>query len=249
MLGIMSATLDECAAVIDALADVRVRELGRRRYHTGVLCGTEMVVVFSRWGKVAAAATATQLIASFAVSRLLFSGLAGAVQSGIAIGDLVVGAQLIQHDMDATPLYARYEVPLLGTAVFATDEILRARVSVAADLFVREELPTAVSADTRRSFGISVPRTHIGTIASGDKFFSGAAQVSELRERLPEVLCVDMEGAAVAQVCAEYAVPFGIVRTISDAADHNAVHDFPRFSREIAGQYSLGIVRQFLKTH
>ena len=56
-----------------------------------------------------------------------------------------------------------------------------------------------------------------------------------------------MEGAAVAQVCDEYSTPFGIVRTISDAADEKAPHDFLRFSREIAGQYSLGILSRFLQ--
>jgi adenosylhomocysteine nucleosidase len=55
-----------------------------------------------------------------------------------------------------------------------------------------------------------------------------------------------MEGAAVAQVCDEYAMPFGIVRTISDAADEKAQHDFPRFAREIAGRYSLGILARFM---
>jgi adenosylhomocysteine nucleosidase len=246
MLGIMSATQDESAAVVDALSAVRVRQLGQRRYHVGLLHGTPVAVVFSRWGKVAAAATATQLIATFEVSQLVFSGVAGAIQSGLGLGDVVVGAQLLQHDMDATPIYPRYEVPLLGTTRFATDEALRARLSAAVNLFVRADLPRVVPAEVRGRFGISAPQVIAGTIASGDKFFSGAAQVAELRQRLPEVACVDMEGAAVAQVCAEYAVPFGIVRTISDSADHNAEYDFSRFSREVAGQYSLGIVQRLL---
>jgi adenosylhomocysteine nucleosidase len=55
-----------------------------------------------------------------------------------------------------------------------------------------------------------------------------------------------MEGASVAQVCEEYSMPFAIVRTISDASDENAQHDFPRFSREIAGHYSLGILERFV---
>jgi adenosylhomocysteine nucleosidase len=246
MLAIMSATHEESAAVVDALTGASVHTLGERRYHLGALGGTPVVVVFSRWGKVAAAATATQLIASFQVSRLLFSGVAGAVRAGLAIGDVVVGTDMIQHDMDARPIYKRYEIPLLGTAVFATDEALRTCLTGAVARFLQTDLPAVIPADVRTTFGICAPRLHAGLIASGDTFFSGVQQVTELRHRLPEALCVDMEGAAVAQVCAEYAVPFAIVRTISDSADHNAVEDFPRFSREIAGQYSLGIVKRLL---
>src|SRR6267154_455093 len=75
---------------------------------------------------------------------------------------------------------------------------------------------------------------------------TGGAEVQDLRQRLPEVCCVEMEGAAVAQVCDEYAIPFAVVRTISDSADENSVHDFPRFSREIARHYLIGALARYL---
>jgi len=247
MLGIMSATAEENAAVVEALTDRTTGELGRRQYHVGKFHDTRVVVVFSRWGKVAAAATATQLIASFGAQQLVFSGVAGAVAPVLSIGDVVIGAALVQHDMDARPLYERYEIPLLGTAAFATDQALRSELLSAAQRFLQEDMPTAVNSASRSLFGIEAPRAITGDIASGDRFFSASAQVEELRQALPQVACVDMEGAAVAQVCAEYAVPFGIVRTISDGCDHKAVHDFPRFSRDIAGHYSLGILSRFVQ--
>jgi len=95
---------------------------GRRTYHSGHLWGTPVVIVFSRWGKVAAATTATDLISDFCVTEILFTGVAGAAQPGLKVGDIVVGARLWQHDMDARPLFPRHEIPLLGRSSFASDE-------------------------------------------------------------------------------------------------------------------------------
>lgn len=246
MLAIVSAMPDEITLVVESLVDVSTQTLGHRQYHAGNLEGTAVVVVFSGWGKVAAAATTTQLIASYDVTDIVFTGVAGAVQHGLAIGDVVVGTELIQHDMDASPIFPRYEVPLLGKAMLATDAGLRTRLRAAAEEFLGKDLPIAVPQSSREWFHIASPKVIDGVIASGDQFFDSAEEIDALRRRLPQVACVDMEGAAVAQVCEEYSMPFGIVRTISDAADENAPHDFPRFSREIAGRYSLGILARLV---
>jgi adenosylhomocysteine nucleosidase len=246
VLAIVSAMPDEITAVVESLVDVTTQTLGQRQYHAGGFEGTPVVVVFSGWGKVAAAATSTQLIASYDVTDIVFTGVAGAVQHGLAIGDVVIGTELIQHDMDASPIFPRYEVPLLGKAMLATDARLRVRLHAAAQEFLREDLPLAVPQGSRDWFHIASPKVIDGVIASGDQFFDSAEEIDALRRRLPQVACVDMEGAAVAQVCEEYSMPFGIVRTISDSADENAPHDFARFSREIAGEYSLGILARLV---
>jgi len=246
MLAIVSAMSEEIAGVIDALSDVKIQEFGRRKFHSGKFQGVDVVAVFSRYGKVAAAATVTQLLASYPVDRLIFGGVAGGVQPGLAIGDIVVATDLVQHDMDASPLFPRYEVPLLGKARFATDPILRAGLTQAARLFAEHDLATHVSHTERAFFKMSVPKVVAGTVASGDKFFASSAGVRDLAERLPDVCCVEMEGAAVAQVCDEYGIPFAVVRTVSDSADENSVHDFPRFAREIARHYSKGVLVRFL---
>ncbi|HEV8017511.1 MAG TPA: 5'-methylthioadenosine/adenosylhomocysteine nucleosidase [Steroidobacteraceae bacterium] len=247
MLALISAMPEEISAVVESLTDVTTQEIGQRQFHAGVFHGRRRVVaVFSRIGKVAAAATVTQLITTYGATHVVFSGVAGAVQHGLAIGDIVVGTELIQHDLDATPIFPRYEVPLLGRTTFATDPQLRAQLSAAAEAFVRHDLGARVAAAQLRHFGIRAPRVLGGLIASGDKFFANAADLAELRQRLPAVACVEMEGAAVAQVCAEYGVRLGVVRTISDTADESAAHDFPRFAREIARHYSVGILSRFL---
>jgi adenosylhomocysteine nucleosidase len=246
MLAILSAMPDEITAIVESLTDVRSRTLGSRHYHAGGFHGLPVVAVFSGWGKVASAATTAQLIASFAATEIVFTGVAGAVRHGASIGDVVIGTELIQHDLDASPIFARYEVPLLGKSLLATEAGLRRRLREAAQEFLRQDLAAMVAPSERDWFGISAPKVIEGVIASGDQFFDSAEEIEALRRRLPQVVCVDMEGAAVAQVCEEYSVPFAIVRTLSDSSDENAPEDFPRFSKEIAGHYSLGILTRFV---
>jgi adenosylhomocysteine nucleosidase len=246
LLAIISAMHDEIVALAEALTDVTTEEFGRRQYHVGRLGDVDVVVVFSRPGKVAAAATATQVATTYAATQVIFTGMAGAIEPTLSIGDIVVGSELIQHDMDASPIFPRYEVPLLGKAKFPADPALCARLTAAAQEFLRHDLTRAVRASELTAFDISSPKVRNGLIASGDKFFASAEEIAAVRRQLPDAQCVEMEGAAVAQVCDEYGLSFGIVRTISDSADHNSVHDFPRFSREIAGHYSAGILSRFV---
>ena len=244
LIGIMAAMQEEIETLLKELpADAEVIGDGGRTYHSGCVWNTPVVMVFSRWGKVAAATTATHLISDFGVGEILFTGVAGAAQPGLKVGD-VVGARLWQHDMDARPLFPRHEIPLLGRSSFASDEKRRNQLLHAAAAFLRDDLPTAASEATRAAFHLQSPRAVEGDIASGDKFFADRADLADLLLRLPTIAAVDMESAAVAQVCHEYSVPFTVVRTISDAADESAAHDFPRFLTQVASAYSHGILKR-----
>jgi adenosylhomocysteine nucleosidase len=247
VLAIVSALPEEISLVVESLADASVRVFGRRTFHLGAFHGAKSVAVFSGWGKVAAAATVTQLIASFPITQVVFSGVAGAVQHGLSIGDVVIGTGLLQHDMDASPIFPRYEVPLLGKFLFEPDRELREALTRAAQHFVQEDLHSVIAASELAFFHVRSPQVTGGVIASGDKFFASAAEVAALRERLPLIACVEMEGAAVAQVCEEYGMPFGIVRTLSDSADENSPHDFPRFARQVARHYCAGILARLVR--
>jgi len=247
VLAVVGALPEEISLVVASLTDASARVLGRRTFHVGAFHGTPAVAVFSGWGKVAAAATVTQLIASFPITQLVFSGVAGAVQHGLSIGDVVIGTGLLQHDMDARPIFPRYEVPLIGKFLFEPDRELRAGLEHAAREFLREDLHAVVAASELDFFHVRSPKVTGGVIASGDKFFASTAEVAALRERLPLVACVEMEGAAVAQVCEEYGMPFGIVRTLSDSADESSPHDFPRFARQLARHYSAGILARLVR--
>ncbi len=245
-IGIMGAMTEEIAGLVEAMgARPEQVEVGQRAYHVGELFGREVVVVFSRWGKVAAATTATELLARHGVGRMIFTGVAGAASPALRVGDVVVGSTLYQHDMDGSPLFPRHEIPLLRVSGIETEAAARRDAVRAAERFLvqrREWIPDAVAAE----FGITEPKVVEGEIASGDKFFADKVELDELRGRLPGVACVEMEGAAVAQVCHEYGVPLTVIRTISDAADEGAPVDFARFVRLIASRYSLGIVRSLL---
>src|SRR5262249_40077207 len=162
-MGIMAAMREEIDTLLKELpADSEVVNDGRRTYHSGHLWGAPVVMVFSRWGKVAAATTATHLISDFGVGEILFTGVAGAAQPGLKVGDVVVGAQLWQHDMDARPLCPRHEIPLLGRCSFAADEERRSQLLGAAAAFLRDDLPTAASEATRAEFHIRSPKAVAG---------------------------------------------------------------------------------------
>ena len=193
MLGIISALPDEITAVIESLTEVSTQARGSRRYHQGNFEQCPVVAVFSGWGKVAAAATTTQLIAAYDVTDLVFTGVAGAVQHGLAIGDVVVGTDLMQHDMDASPIFPRYEVPLLGKASMATDAALRSRLRVAAQEFLTVDLAAAVPASSLDWFHVATPKVIEGVIASGDQFIDSAEEIDGLRRRLPQVACGFLE--------------------------------------------------------
>ena len=180
------------------------------------------------------------------VDALLFTGVAGGVDPALRVGDVVVGTRFTQHDMDARPLFKRHEIPLLGAAGLGADDALAARLQAASERFVAR-LDEHIDAGTRQVFGLERPRVVSGEIASGDRFFASQTDVVELRERLPAVCCVEMEGAAVAQVCHEHGVPFAVVRTISDAADAHAPVDFVRFLHSVASVYSRGILAEFFR--
>lgn len=240
----MGAMREEIASLLPHVQDRRTRTAGRREYIEGTLWGNPVVLVESRWGKVAAAATAARLIADYSIRELLFTGVAGAIDPSLRIGDVVIAQRLIQHDLDASPIFPPMQIPLLGIDAIPADSAIADRLFRAAELFVKHDLPDCVSVDTARAFNLSTPRVLAADIATGDQFISTEAALAGLRTRVPSAACVEMEGAAVAQICFEHQVPFGIVRTISDTANHAAPIDFPHFLSRVAGAYAEGILRR-----
>jgi adenosylhomocysteine nucleosidase len=226
---IVSAMHEELSAVLALLPDERKQVAGGRDFWVGHLHGQEVVAVLSRIGKVAAATTATALIERFQVDRIVFTGVAGGIARGVNRGDVVVADSFLQHDLDASPLFPRYEVPLYGTDRFATDRALTERLAAA----VRQAL-----------HGTHV---HQGLVVSGDRFVASAAESQALHDALPDALAVEMEGAAFAQVCHDYGVPFAAVRTVSDRADDAAHGDFLTFIDQVASRHSAAIVEAFLR--
>ena len=244
IIGIMGAMQEEIAGIVSLLEGKKEISRGMRTYYKGLLNGIPTVVVFSRWGKVAAATTVSTLILEFNISELIFTGVAGAVHDDLKVGDIVIGSRLIQHDMDARPIMPRFEIPLLGRTYFECPAgQLAVSIKAANELLNAFELRKVLSENDLRSFNIVSPKLFVGEIASGDKFFSATEDKRILVKNLPEVLCVEMEGAAVAQVCYEYDIPFSIIRTISDTAGDESHIDFQLFIKNISSVYSVELIK------
>ncbi|RAR77403.1 adenosylhomocysteine nucleosidase [Paracidovorax anthurii] len=238
---ILSALPDEQAGLSAALQQAdRIAHAGRT-FHRGTLHGHGVVLALSGIGKVAAATTAAALIERFGAQRIVFTGVAGGLGEGVRIGDVVVARELLQHDMDASPLFPRWEMPGYGRVRMACDPALTGLLLQAAQ---------ACLAEGAGAHGAAA--VHAGLIASGDRFVSGAAEADALARSLRaaghDVLAVEMECAAVAQVCADHGVPFAAVRTISDRADDDAPRDFSHFVQTVASRYADGIIGQLLRT-
>jgi len=244
-IGIISAMPEEIEAIKTLFQVEKKLVKGMRTYYQGKLFERKVILVFSRWGKVASATTATQLINDFEVSEIIFTGVAGGLQPDVFVGDVVIGKDLYQHDMDGSPIVKPFEVPLLGKSSFSTHPGKRDLLLEASRLFLQSKYDFLTN-EQFVNFEINEPKIHTGDIASGDQFISSTEKSTEIISALPTVKCVEMEGAAVAQVCYEYKVPFSIIRTISDNANHNAHIDFPKFAKEIASQYALGILKYYL---
>jgi adenosylhomocysteine nucleosidase len=236
VLGVMSAMDEELAAVLAAAEVDEAIAIGPRVFHRVRRGGATAILVVSRIGKVAAATTATLLLERFGCDAIVMTGVAGALDPGLEVGDVVVADALIHHDLDARPLFPRHEVPLLARDRLATDAGLSARLAAAA-----AGLCAAPPAGLR-ALGVSAPRLHRGLIASGDQFLSSTAAVAALRAALPDALAVEMEGAAVAQVCHEHDVPVAVARVVSDRADHAAGIDFARFVAAACGPYARALI-------
>ena len=242
-VAILSALPQEQRGLMELLQRPRKVIHASRDFWLGDLHGQPVVLALSKIGKVAAATTTTALIERFGVRCIVFTGVAGGLGHGVKVGDVVVATDFVQHDLDASPLFPRYEVPLYGKTRFHCDAALSA--------LLFEASCSALAHESRVAHGFEGACVHQGLVASGDRFVSGADESHLLRELMAraghEVLAVEMEGAAVAQVCMDYGVPFAVMRTVSDRADDSAHVDFPAFVDAVASRYALAIIERFLK--
>lgn len=247
-IGILGAMQEEIAFLLEKLENSEKHTVGKREFHTGMLRGHEVVLVFSRWGKVAAASTVTSLIDLFQVDIVLFTGIAGAVDRSLVPGDFVIADRLIQHDMDVSSIggMERFEIPILGKKYFeVAPELVAVGLQAARD-FVDSGLNAVTDSEVLREFNIRKPAVCSGTIASGDQFIASPLVTEALSRSVENLKCVEMEGAAIAQVAWEHAIPFMVFRTISDKADHTAHLDFPRFVSQVASHFTAGVILQLL---
>ncbi|MGE8319339.1 MAG: 5'-methylthioadenosine/adenosylhomocysteine nucleosidase [Comamonas sp.] len=245
-LAILSALPQEQDGLVQAMAGAQAVAHAGRQFWRGRLHGHDVVCALSGIGKVAAATTTAALIERFGVRRIVFTGVAGGVGEGVQVGDVVIASDYLQHDLDASPLFPRWEMPGYGRTRLACDAAMAAALLQAARACVEGDTEAL-----RARHATHPPRAHCGLIASGDQFVGTAAASRALAQGLRtaghEVLAVEMEGAAVAQACLDYGVPFAAMRTISDRADDSAHVDFAEFVRSVASRYAQRIIGGFLQ--
>ncbi|MEK3884450.1 5'-methylthioadenosine/adenosylhomocysteine nucleosidase [Paenibacillus sp. PL2-23] len=195
-------------------------------YYEGSFHGKAVIYCKSGVGKVNAA-VCTQLLLDLGAGCVLFTGVAGALDPSLNIGDIVVSTSCIQHDMDVTPLgFARGVIPFHPRSEFVADEqLVRLAYEAAERVFPGHCLK--------------------GKVLSGDQFIADRGTVEELHKTLQGV-CAEMEGAAVAQVCDMNNIPYVVIRSMSDKADGSAHVNFAEFTVQ-ASDNSYRIIDEMMK--
>lgn len=223
-IAIMGAMPEEIEPLLAKLSDVNEVVYAANKYYEGNYNGQEVVVAYSKIGKVFATLTVTILIEKFGCDKLLFSGVAGAISDELNIGDLIIADGLCQHDLDITAFGHPYGFVPEGEVCIPTDVNLRN----IAKLVAQEK-------------GLTLKE---GVIATGDQFIAN----SERKDWIGTTFRADaleMEGAAVAVVCSALDIPFFILRAISDSADMDAGFDFDAFlesSAKVSADFILSMV-------
>lgn len=226
MIGIIGAMDEEIVRFKQGLSSTQESVKAGITFYSGKFYGKDVVLCKSGVGKVNASVCTQIIIDNFKVDKVIFTGVAGALNPILEIGDIVVSNDCGHHDMDATALgFQRGEIPFSNKSIFNADPKL---------------IELAVQASSKVIEGKSIT----GRILSGDQFIADRQVVKSLHEDLHGD-CTEMEGAAVAQVCDMFEVPFVIVRSMSDKADGSAHINFPEFTK-LASQRSYEIVSRML---
>ena len=227
-IGIIGAMHEEIIELKEAMTEIKEVVIKNLTFFEGKLHSKDVVLVQSGIGKVNAAIATTLLISNFNIDKIIFTGVAGAVNNDISVTDIVIGTDLIESDMDVTAggNYKLGDIPGMKNSIFKADPYLFTLAeSVAIKLFGKNKI-------------------HTGRIISRDEFVASTEKVNKLRE-IFNAECVEMEGAAVAHVCEIMNVPFVIIRSISDKADNEAGLSFDEFVK-IAAKNSKLIVEGIL---
>lgn len=220
----MGAMPEEVEPIVAKLDNLKETVYAANTYYEGSYNGQEVVVAYSKIGKVFATLTATILIEKFGCDTLLFSGVAGAISDDLKIGDLIIANGLCQHDLDITAFGHPFGYVPEGDVCIPTDEKLR-----------------VVAREVAEAKGMTLKE---GIIATGDQFVHNSERKEWIGTTF-EAAALEMEGASVAVVCTALNVPFFILRAISDSADMDAGFDFDAFlesSAKISADFILSMV-------
>lgn len=226
MIAILGAMQEEVTPLLKAVGEYKEIKYANNSFYLANFGGKDLVIAYSKIGKVNAALTATVMVEKFGAKKLLFTGVAGALNEKLRVGDMLFGSQLVQHDLDITAFGHPYGyVP--GTSIFIkSDENLN---NLAQKIASEKEI-----------------KLLCGTIATGDQFICDTNKKEWIRATF-NADATEMEGASVALVCESLGVPFFVLRAISDEAGGGAEFDFDKFlqdSANISAYFILSMVKE-----
>ncbi|HFI0340297.1 TPA: 5'-methylthioadenosine/adenosylhomocysteine nucleosidase [Streptococcus suis] len=224
--GIIAAMPQELNILVEQLQDKVECDVLGRTYYQGRIGQHEVVLVQSGIGKVMSAMSVAILADRFAVDAIVNTGSAGAVADGIAIGDVVVATQLAYHDVDVTAFGYAYGQMAGQELYYPADQALLEKLT---SLLAEQEMTS-----------------HQGLIVTGDSFIAGQDKIATIKHHFPEVLAVEMEGAAIAQAAVNTGKPFLVIRAMSDTAQGDANITFDEFIIQ-AGERSAQTLIAFLE--
>lgn len=227
LVGVIGAMDEEVALIKGWLTDCREEVVAGCEFYLGQLDGRDIVLLKSGIGKVNAAMSTTLLLARYAPEKVINIGSAGGYDTELEVGDVVISDRVCHHDVDVTAFgYEHGQVPGLP-ASFAAD-------------------PALVDTAHKAVQSLHRSRAKTGLIGTGDSFMNDPVRVEHVRSIFPDMVAVEMEAAAVAQVCSKFDVPFVVVRALSDIAGKESPQSFEEFLK-VAAEHSSLMIREMLK--
>ena len=227
-IGIIGAMEPEVADLIQAMDDHKVIKTHLAEIHSGLIKDKEVAVVQSGIGKCSAAAVAAVLIELCKPTAVINTGCAGAISTGLKIGDLVLSSKSAYHDADLTCFgYAKGQ--MAGhEQFFNADPMMMAKAGIAAD-----NMPELKD------------KVRTGLIVSGDQFINSMEDKDKIRRLYPDAMVCEMEGAAIAQICVDSSIPYLIIRSVSDDACEKETVTYDEFMPKAAA-LSARLVKNLL---
>lgn len=223
-IAILSAMPEEVGEFVKYLEQISETVFGDLTIYNGILKNNktvEITLAWSGWGKVSAARALTRVIgiskSIIPIDLIIFTGVAGAIDFKLSQWDIVVSKEILQHDMDASPLFKKYVIPSL--------EIDRIQCKKSIYQWAEEKLKKAKDIGIIEEYGNIIS----GLIGTGDRFISDEISSENLKKDIPDLLAVEMEGGSVAQVAEQERIPWLILRVISDSSDNSADISFKTF--------------------
>ncbi|AWX98893.1 5'-methylthioadenosine/S-adenosylhomocysteine nucleosidase [Marinomonas primoryensis] len=227
VIGLIGA-MDEEVAVIKAwMTDVREQTIAGCDFFVGSFEGKEVVLLKSGIGKVNAAVSTTLLLSQFQPEYVINIGSAGGFDVDLQVGDVVISDQVVHHDVDVTAFgYVMGQVPNMPATYAANTDLVNQ---------AKKALQTVTQVQAK-----------VGLIGTGDSFMNDPVRVEAVRVIFPELVAVEMEAAAVAQVCFKFGTPFVVVRSLSDIAGKESSQSFEEYL-QVAAENSSLMIQQMLK--